>query len=104
MLPTVSVIVVYIYKGKIEKDIFSEGNIHLIQPIYIKASIGTHQRFKVLSAANILCCASQKTWIHYVHCLQEKIEKATFGKEFGKITFLSYTLKSLRTLFTLGTK
>ena len=33
------------YKGKIEEDIFSEGYIYLIQPIYIRGQIGTHQRF-----------------------------------------------------------
>ena len=32
------------YKGKIEKDMFFEEYIHLIQPIYMTVQIGTHQR------------------------------------------------------------
>ena len=33
------------YKGKIEEYIISEGYIHIIQPIYIRIQIGTHQGF-----------------------------------------------------------
>ena len=36
---------------------------------------------KTLSAANVLCCAPQKTWVHCVHCVQKKIEKATCFKD-----------------------
>ena len=32
------------YKRKLEEDIFSEGYIHLLQPIYIRVRIGKHQR------------------------------------------------------------
>ena len=47
------------YKGKIEEDMFSEGYIYLIQPIYIRTQIRHAKEF----AANILCCGSQKTWV-----------------------------------------
>ena len=33
------------YKGKIEEDMFLEGYIHLIQPIYIRVQISIQQRF-----------------------------------------------------------
>ena len=32
-------------KGKTEEDMFSEGYIHPIQPIYIRVQISTQQRF-----------------------------------------------------------
>ena len=85
---------------------------------------------KILSEANITCAAnilrwaSQKTWVHRVHCLQEKIERPPVVKtmyivykrinimlQVGTITYLMITdnnlilhLEIMGTLLTLGTK
>ena len=109
------------YKGNRGEHVF-RGLFTPYTP-YLPKVINRHTP-KILSAANIFCCGTQKRWIHCVHCLQEKAEKATFCKDYVHCIqfiytmlkvgtsaytlylkiFLSFTLKPLRTLLTLGTE
>ena len=67
------------YKVKIEKDMFLEGYIHLIQPIYIRVQISTHQRFCVKVIFYVVYLRKVGTLRTLV---KENIEKATFCKEY----------------------
>ena len=74
---------VHCLQEKIEKATFCKDYVYCPQPVYHNClQVGTITYLMItdntLSAATILCCASQKTWVHSVNCLQEKIEKAIF--------------------------
>ena len=68
------------YKEKIEEGMFSEGYIHLIQPICIRAQTGTHQRF-CLQLIFYVVHLRKRVYTAYI-AYKRKQEKATFCKDY----------------------